>query len=223
MKRKAAKIVLWISALLPVALLAVLYGALPAQVPTNWGLDGGVTYSGKATLWLVTLLSPGLAVLFQVLPHIDPRKRNYEKFRGYYDGFCLMMMFFLLALDAVILVESFRPGTISVSRVCMLAVGVLFAVMGNMLPKVKSNFFMGIKNPWTLSDPDVWNRTNRLGGILMFAVGALLIPCGLLLPEKAAFILLFAGLAAAVLIPTILSYIWYRQKGTEEVDRGKER
>ena len=122
------------------------------------------------------------------------------------------LLLFLLTLTAVTLVEALRPGTLSVGRVVTLALGVLLAFLGNRLPKVKSNFFLGFRTPWTLSDPDVWNRTHRAGGILFFALGAALVPCGLFLPEQAAFGVLLAGVLAAALTPVVLSYIWYRQK-----------
>ncbi|MFB0965292.1 MAG: SdpI family protein [Patescibacteria group bacterium] len=51
--------------------------------------------------------------------------------------------------------------------------------MGNYLGKVRSNFFLGIRTPWTLSDETVWNRTHRFAaktfvfaGILVAALSA---------------------------------------------------
>ena len=143
---------------------------------------------------------------------MDPRRGNYARFQRCSDGFCAALLLFLLTLTAVTLVEALRPGTLSVGRVVTLALGVLLAFVGNRLPKVKSNFFLGFRTPWTLSDPDVWNRTHRAGGILFFALGAALVPCGLFLPEQAAFGVLLAGVLAASLTPVVLSYIWYRQK-----------
>lgn len=212
MTKKSTWIVLCLLALAPVALVAACYGALPDRVPTYWGLDGTVTYGPKALLWLFALLSPALTALLRLLPRLDPRRGNYARFQRCYDGFCAALLLFLLTLTAVTLVESLRPGTLSVGRVVTLALGVLLAFLGNRLPKVKSNFFLGFRTPWTLSDPDVWNRTHRAGGILFFALGAALVPCGLFLPEQAAFGVLLAGVLAASLTPVVLSYIWYRQK-----------
>ena len=195
MTKKSTWIVLCLLALAPVALVAACYGALPDRVPTYWGLDGTVTYGPKALLWLFALLSPALTALLRLLPRLDPRRGNYARFQRCYDGFCAALLLFLLTLTAV-----------------TLALGVLLAFLGNRLPKVKSNFFLGFRTPWTLSDPDVWNRTHRAGGILFFALGAALVPCGLFLPEQAAFGVLLAGVLAAALTPVVLSYIWYRQK-----------
>ena len=83
------------------------------------------------------------------------------------------------------------------------------------MPKFKSNFFAGTRTPWSLSDPDVWNRTQRLSGRIFFALGLALLPAGLLLPEEAMFAILLAGVAAVVIAPTVMSYLWYRQKHPE--------
>lgn len=222
MRKPKLKIWTWALALLPVALVAALYGRLPDQVPTNWGLNGEVAYSGKASLWLFALLPAALALLLTVLPNIDPKKRNYERFQGYYDGFCAVLMLFFLALMAMTLTESLRPGTLSVGRLVTLGVGVLFAFLGNIMPKFKTNFFIGIKTPWTLSDPDVWNRSNRLAGLLFFLVGVLLVPSALLLPEAGMFAVMMTGTVAAGAAPCICSYIWYRQKCREPVDKDRD-
>lgn len=219
MRKPKGRIWTWILALLPVVLVAVLYGRLPDRVPTNWGLNGEVAYSGKSSLWLLALLPVALAVLLTVLPKIDPKKRNYERFQGYYDGFCVVLMLFFLALMAMTLTEALRPGTLSVGRLVTLGVGVLFAFLGNIMPKFKTNFFIGVKTPWTLSDPDVWNRSNRLAGLLFFLLGVLLFPCALLLPEAGMFAVLMAGTIAAGVAPCVCSYIWYRQKCLGPVDK----
>ncbi len=219
MKKQHMNILIWVLALLPVVAVAACYGALPEQVPTHWNMDGTVTYSGKAILWLLALLSPALGAALRAMPKIDPKRSNYARFQQYYDGFCIVLMLFLAVLNAVTLVESLRPGTISVWRTIILAIGILFAALGNLMPKVKSNFFLGIKTPWTLSDPDVWNRTQRLGGILFFALGGVMVLCGLVLSEHASFVILMVGILAVAFVPMVLSYIWCQQKVDKDGDR----
>ena len=159
-----------------------------------------------------------LAGLFIYLPKIDPRKKNYAKFSKYYDYFCMFMMVFLLIANLVVVSESFFPGRISVGIVIQMLVGVLFLFLGNMMPKFKSNFFVGIKNPWTLSNTDVWNRTHRLSGILMFGMGIVTILTCFWLPPSLSFWLMMGMVLLLVLVPTIMSYIWYRKLPEEKRD-----
>ncbi len=218
MKNNRTIIITWVLALLPLLAVAILYSRLPGRIPTHWDINGTVTYGSKSTIWMVAGLSPVMAVLFGILPKIDPRRKNYAKFQDYYDGFRIVMLLFLLVLTGVILSESLSPGHISVGRVISICVGILFVYIGNILPKIKNNFFMGIKTPWTLSDPDVWNRSNRLGGRLFFWFGLAFTVGGLFLSETANFVILMLGVAAISALPALMSYVWYRQKSSERED-----
>ena len=78
---------MWLLALLPLVLVAVFYARLPDQVPMHWGFDGEIDrYGSKNELWLMGALGPLFALLFQFLPRLDPKKRNYEKFQKYYEA-----------------------------------------------------------------------------------------------------------------------------------------
>ena len=214
-KVSKTRIAMWIFAVAPLILVVFMYNRLPDQIPTNWGFSGEVSYGSKTTLWWLSGASPILAVMFMFLPKIDPRKKNYDKFRGLYDGFALFMMMFMLGLVALIISESLNPGRFSVEFVITAACGLLFVFLGNMLPKVKSNFFVGIKTPWALSNTEVWNKTHRLAGYLFFFGGLLTIAISFFLREYALFIALMVIIAVMVIIPTVMSYVWFRQLGSE--------
>ena len=87
-------------------------------------------------------------------------------------------------------------------------------VMGNYLPKVKQNYYMGIKLPWTYADEENWNRTHRMAGKLWVVGGIILL---------LNFFLQIAGLEIAVLIlmilvPTIYSWAFSRKKDKEKME-----
>ena len=206
-------------ALLSAVVTAIFYGRLPAEIPTHWNLDGSVTYSAKSMLWFLGTLPVVLWCMFVLLPKIDPRRENYSKFRGGYDAFNAVMMLFFLGVICMTISESLNPGHISVATVVTAGCGLLFAFIGNMMPKFKSNFFVGIKTPWTLSSTEVWNRTHRFAGYLWFVGGIAIVPLAVLLSNEN---LLFGVFIAIVLVmafvPMVMSYIWYRreQKGERE-------
>ncbi|WP_274952799.1 SdpI family protein [Angelakisella massiliensis] len=220
MQNKKYSGLLWILSFLPLVLILLCYTNLPQQVPLQWGFDGVVRYGEKKELLLIGGLSVIMGPMFLYLPRIDPRQENYKRFQRYYELLSLMTMGVLVLVTLMILSESFWPGRIVVYQAVTILVSVLFLTLGNLLPKVKNNFFMGVRTPWTLSDPDVWNRTNRLCGKLFFAAGLYGIPAALLLPEKVLFWSLMTAILAAALIPCVCSYFWYRQK--MEKCRGSE-
>ena len=68
----------------------------------------------------------------------------------------------------------------AIDRIVWVFVGVIFALVGNYLPKVRRNATMGIRMPWTLADDEVWNRTHRVAAPVWVLCGLLMIVCGLI-------------------------------------------
>ena len=213
MKSRRSIALLWVFSVVPVIILIVVYQKLPERVPVNFGFDGTVNaYGDRATLWMMAGLGPLMALLFQFLPRIDPKRQNYAKFQRYYDQFAIFMELFLLAVFGMVVTETLRPGTVSIGRAVTALISIMLVLLGNMMGKIKHNYFFGIRTPWTLADPDVWTRTHSLGGKLWFALGVVLLPCSLLLPERGFFAVLLAGLLGSTVLVVVLSYLWYRQK-----------
>lgn len=215
MKSPRLRIVNYILAVCNLALAAILYPALPEQIPMNWGANGSVSYSDKYQIFQMCGMAVLFAVMFDVLPKIDPRKKNYQKFGSYYDGFCVFMQAFLLGMTGIILTESFHPGTISVSVVVLIAVGILFLFIGNFMPKIKSNFYMGIKTPWALSSEEVWRKTHRLGGKCFCIAGLIMIVGAFFSDQVFSFWLTMICVMISVTIPTVMSFVWWKQEQTE--------
>lgn len=210
MKNRKLRILTYLLALAGILLTAALYPILPEQIPTNWNMDGTVTYGSRYTIFITAGMGLLFAVLFDILPKIDPRRKNYEKFGRFYDLFCVLMEIFMLMINGVIITETLHPGTLSVPMFILLSTGILFVVIGNFMPKFKSNFYMGIKTPWTLSSDEVWRKTHRLGGRCFFLSGLLFIICAFL-PESLISLCVIAVLIACF-IPGLMSWIWWRQE-----------
>jgi len=203
---------MWALSLLPLLMVALCWTKLPQRVPTNWGFDGQVSYGSKNTLWLFGGMTLVIALAYQFLPRIDPKKQNYERFQGIYDGFGLVLPSFMILMTALILLETLRPGTVNMARVVTAVICVLFMGVGCIMGKVKPNWFMGFRTPWALSDPDVWNRTHRLGGWVFFLAGLVNLPLALLAGEKVFFVTFFAMLFVGIVLTVFMSWKWYQEK-----------
>lgn len=216
MKSHKARIITWLLAVISFLLPAALYPVLPDRIPTHWDLNGTITYSAKYMIFLTAGMGLLFAVLFDVLPKIDPRRQNYQKFGGYYDLFCVLMQVFVLVLNGISITEALRPGTLSVPTAVMIGIGLLFLFIGNIMPKFKSNFYMGIKTPWTISNEEVWRKTHRLGGKCFFFSGLICILCGFL-PLKNSLLYGFCTfiILTAAFFPAVMSYIWWRKLSNE--------
>lgn len=206
------QILVWVLAIVPIILTAVFYPRLPASIPMQWDFGGEVGYEPKWHLFIIAALAPLFAVLFPLMSKIDPRRKSYDKFAPSYLLFQVMMMLFIILMVGIVLIESLHPGSVHVGRTIRLFLGVLFAVIGNMMPKFRQNYFCGIKTPWTYADEVVWTRTHRLAGRLMFTAGLLGIVSALLPGDVLMAIVFFVPLIISVVVPVLMSYIWYRQR-----------
>lgn len=212
MKNKKLRIINYLIAASVLAAVGIIYPRLPEQIPANWGFDGTVTFEAKRSIWMIAGMLPLFAVLFDLMPHIDPRRGNYLKFSRFYDGFCIGIQLFLAIVIGIIISESLFPGRLNTVKIILLLLSLMFLLIGNYLPKIQSNFYMGIKTPWTLSSDDVWRKTHRLGGKLYAACGILTLLSTLFLPSDVSGIVLLILVFASTLAVTLASWIWWRKE-----------
>lgn len=206
----------WFGAVLALVLTVVtlaVFGRLPEQIPTHWNVHGEV--DGWAPRFPGAFLMPavllGIWALALVLPRIDPRRAHLEAFRATYWLQMNAVLLFLAAVGAVALAAALG-WPIAVGTVVGVGVGVLLIAVGNYLPRVKSNWWMGIRNPWTLSDDEVWRKTHRLGGRLFVLAGGMIVASAFLAPDLQLAMLLTAVAIAAV-VPNVYSYLQWRKRG----------
>jgi uncharacterized membrane protein len=169
----------WLPMALTVAAFAMslaAYSRLPEQMPIHWGFDSEPNGWASAPFgaFLMPVLMVGFTVLFRVLPDADPRKENYEKFWSSYDFIAISVLTLCLAVHALSLGKALG-FPIPVERVVPALIGAFYLCMGNVFPRLRSNWWIGIRTPWSLSSDANWARTQRFGGYLFVAAGILLL------------------------------------------------
>ena len=206
------RIAIYFFGALPLVMVSLVYQKLPDLVPMQWQLGGGVRYDDKWQLFIIAGLSLAMGIFMPFMAKIDPRRANYSKFSSVYESIILLIEIFMAVIMAIVILESFYPGRIPVARVVSGSVGLLFIFLGNIMPKVKSNYFTGVKTPWALSSETVWNKTQRLGGKLFFFCGLLMAVGSVFVPMEIMFYVLMVLVGVIVILPTIMSYIWYQEE-----------
>ncbi|KRE89575.1 hypothetical protein ASG87_04415 [Frateuria sp. Soil773] len=185
------------------------YPQLPAQVPTHWDLHGQPT-QWTPRFWsaaLPAIVLAALAALTEALPRLSPRRFEIRPFARSYGIIMLAVQGAILVIDLSILLGS-AGYALPRLTIGMLSIGVLLMVIGNYMGKLRRNFFVGIRTPWTLTNDAVWERTHRLGGRVSVLAGLLIVAAALAGAPKAVPVAL---LAAACLVPVVYSYFAYRR------------
>ncbi|MCK5211280.1 SdpI family protein [Candidatus Parcubacteria bacterium] len=188
------------------------YANFPEQVPIHWNVAGEVDNYGSKTLgaFLFPGIILGMYLMFLIIPYIDPKKKRYDQFRKVYHALKTVLVFFMAVMYFI---ASFNAlgYNIRIELWIPIMVGALFILLGNYMSKIKPNWFMGIRTPWTLSSEEVWNKTHRVGG-KVFILGGAMIASTIFVPVAYRMIIFFAAIGFIVVGTVIYSYIAYRQE-----------
>jgi len=202
--------------LLPIAAMiafsAIVYPRLPEQLPLHWNLQGEVDDFGPRLFgaWLLPALALAVWGIMRTIPRLDPRRENYEKFGPTYDLVINALVTFLAVLHVVV-IGSALGWPLAVTRIMPAAMGLLFIVFGNVLPRARPNWWFGIRTPWTLSNDRVWERTHRVGGYLLFGAGIACVAAAFV-PGAAAGVVALSAIVASAVGSIVYSYFAWKQE-----------
>ncbi|MDD2482386.1 MAG: SdpI family protein [Lutispora sp.] len=207
LKREIPLILIVIAAF---AISLYFYPMLPDKIPTHWNFKGEIDgYSGKLSgAFLMPFMNLAMYGLFIFLPALDPKKESYKLFESTYIYFRYLFHVFLLGMHIIIMAAALGHD-IDTGRLVMLGVSLLFMFMGNVMGRLKHNYFVGIKTPWTLASEEVWTKTHRLGAILMTAGGLIGVILALLRVNPGWMFVLVLMLPA--FIPIVYSYVIFNR------------
>jgi len=200
-------------ALVGAVLSLAAYSRLPATVAVHWDLDGNP--NGWMPRPIGAFFGPVfLLVLWQLMRlarRVDPREANYARFGDAYETIVASVLLLVLASHAIVLAVALGYH-VPVSRLVPALVGALFVVTGNVMPRTRSNWWFGVRTPWTLSSERVWTRTHRLAGFSMTGAGIVMIVAALALPASLGVPVMLAAAVAAVIGPAVYSYLTWRRE-----------
>ncbi len=173
---------------------ALLWPSAPEALPVHFDLSGNVDRMGNKLegLFAIPVTALVLYVVLRFLPRLDPARENYASFAGAYSVMRLAVLVALALVDLAILLPV-AGVPVDQAAAIRLGVGGLFIVLGAVMGKIRPNWFVGIRTPWTLTSKRSWVRTHRMGGWVLILSGlaflaslpfsaepAMLVPFGIL-------------------------------------------
>jgi uncharacterized membrane protein len=205
----------WLEATLVIApffVLVVLWNQIPERVPIHWNIRGDIDrWASKAPGMLpLPLIGLGTVVICHVVAWLDPKLRiNLTKTDRMNKILQILRVAFATFFDAIFAVQLVVAlgYKIAATRIIVWCILLLFAILGNDLPNLRPNYFIGIRTPWTLENADTWRATHRLGGKLMF-FGALLLLILEFFLSRSVFDLLFVSFIVLLLLWSLV-YSWH--------------
>ena len=182
-----------------------------AMIARHWDMNGEETAFSPRNHVLIAL--PSLAVftalVFAAIPVIDPRRANVAKSQGLLIASWISGLSLLGLIHAAVLINAVT-GYLPSTNFIMSGAGILLIVVGNYMTKSRSNWFLGIRTPWTLMSEHAWVIANRAGGWGFVLTGVLGIFGLWTIGTQLGISVLLAGAISAALISVILSYLAWR-------------
>jgi len=185
-------------------------GRLPARVPTHWNLRGEI--DGWGSPLMASLLLPAMATgVYLVILAFDWGRMDFKAARDMAPRTTrqvrLLVVLLLVGLHGLILWTTMRGGLLHSSGL-MLLLSLFIVGLGNLMPRLEPNAWVGIRIPPTLENREVWKRTHRMGGRWLLIAGLIGVPLSLL-PEPLANLLPLLIIVLPLLMATVYAY-WLR-------------
>lgn len=203
-------LIIWILILLPFVFLIFTWNQLPQVIPTKWNFNGEVILSmekGYKTFF-IPVLNLAIYFLLIILPIIDPKKENYSQFGSAFYTIRLLVHALLSIVFVMILLSALHyPINMSLTGKYLLPA--IFIILGNFMGKIRPNYFVGIRTPWTLANEDVWVKTHRMAG-WVWVVCSLIYLMASFFTQLPQWIQL-TYIAVLIVVPFVYSFVKFKQ------------
>jgi uncharacterized membrane protein len=193
------------------AAAAWVYPTLPERVPIHWGIDGRINGWGSragATFGMLGMFL-GIYALVAGVPLIDPRRANYAKFLPTHRIIRWSTVIVCLGIWACATAAACGLA-VHIDRIVPVVVSLMLIVLGNFMGRLRHNWFVGIRTPWSLSNEEAWRLTHRAAGPA-WVVGGLIGLVGGLIGGVVAVVTMIVGMGGAAVFSVVYSYFAYKR------------
>ena len=206
---KIRKYFMWIISVLSYIGCIILYPSLPKQIPIHWNAAWEIdNLADKKYIFLLGLLPIIILLIFDDYIRFKHNMGNNKKQVKVKNILKSIIAFFMIVLNWITIAAAFKID-IKMNLILPVVMGIVFIFIGNYMPALKNNFFMGIRNPWTLANDTVWRKTHKIGGYMFILMGFLMVVMGFLrksVINVAVFVVLMIGIVGI----NFYSYLIYR-------------
>lgn len=222
--KRFKKITIILLAILPTIYSAIaVFFILPDTVAAHFGIDGTPDrYGSKYEAFLFPAIILVITLLYFLYRKFQEKSSKEDNDRiarnlDVLDTVIMIVMVLFNALCVFLLTIMKHPGTMKnkenmIFVIISTVVGVLFILLGNILPKTKPNDFIGVRLSWCMDSDEHWYITNRNCGIAMVLAGICTVIAGLIVRNGTYIIYMILSLILFLTVATIYSYVIIKKK-----------
>ena len=216
LKHKKLILITSLLTLLPIPVGLLLWNKFPETMPIHWGITGQADgfASVPTAVFLMPLIMLATHLFCMLVCSLDPGNKNRHQKILHIVLWTVPVICTLSCCGIYALALGVEFSPVLWTTVPM---GLLFALIGNYMPKTRMNSTVGIKVPWTYTSEENWNATHRFAGKLWVA-GGILMALGGFLPHSWAIGVMFGLILPMTVIPIVYSWRFYETEKKQGKD-----
>ena len=130
-------------------------------------------------------------------------------------GVCTLVFFTLLGFYFMLKALRYDPQAASqvsyddVNRFVSIGIGAILVVLGNIMPKMRRNAMFGLRTKWSMANDNVWQKSQRFGGIASVIAGFIMIILALFVPGIWNVVMMTTVIVIWLILCIVASYRYY--------------
>lgn len=211
---KIKKIVYGILAVVPLIGTVFSLFFLPDSVPMHFDINHQVDrWGSKYEMLILPIIVLILGAVFIFVGKF--LAKNEEHGNNNYNIFSTVSIAMLAIFNVINIgliyialkgIENLSTGDIDFLRILVFMFGLLFIIIGNIVPKAKMNSMLGLRTKWSMSSEDAWKKSQRFGGYAAIIAGVLMIVESLIFSEMTTIIVMLCIIVVMAIVDTVYSY-----------------
>lgn len=224
------KIIMWSISVVSLIITCFVLQLLPDKIPMHYDLNGNIDRWGDKSeslifpiviLFVCLLWTLFIAVFEKKLKKAKTEKELIEAKSNIkilsIVGICEAVIFSIMHFVSMYssyneAVKGMDKAHINISNVSCFLLGVMFIVLGNVIPKSKRNSSVGIRTSWSMYNDITWRKSNFFGGIAMIVTGVLTALTSVFVSGSLSTLLLIVYLLAFTVACIVYSKLVYEQE-----------
>lgn len=202
---------------------AVLLAFTPDTIPAHYNFAGEVDRFGSKYENLIfpffSILIGGFFVLFARWQR-KKGEATSEKILLYTGATTLLFFtalgFFFMFKAITYDTSAAASVSIDIIKLVSIAIGILFVILGNIMPKMRRNSLFGLRTKWSMANDNVWQKSQRFSGIASVICGLVMVVMAIFIPGIWNVLLMSAALIVWITVSIVASYRYYQ---AEEINK----
>ncbi len=199
---------------LPLAVTLTSFFFMPDEVPVHFDLNNNVDrWGSKYELLILPFVILVIGIVFMLAArHLDKKEDNGSNNFNVLTtvtiailGLFNVLTYFTLYI-AFMGTQDLDASKVDIFSLLTFSFGIVFIIIGNVLPKAKMNHFLGVRSKWSMSSEEAWKKSQRFGGYAFIITGLIVIILSFVLDGSASIFVMIMLLIAMGIVDTVYSY-----------------